>query len=125
MQFGDKSKSQRPQNVLSLVQSGCDKDNGKLGINKYSSRDQKMRIIPSECLIFSPASLPRSRLPGAGAGNHLDSGTTKTKPAPDDNNHGKHDREDQMTDDLVMVQVSQVNLLVGADLPESFKHPDS
>ena len=93
MQFWDKSKSQRPQNVLSLVQSGCDKDNGKLGINKYSSRDQKMRIIPSECLIFSPASLPRSRLPGAGAGNHLGSGTTRTKPAPDHNNHGKHVRE--------------------------------
>ena len=84
-----------------------------------------MRIIPSECLIFSPASLPRSRLPGAGAGNHLGSGTTRTKPAPDHNNHGKHKAGNWMSDDLVMVQVSQVDLLVGADLPESFKHPDS
>ena len=125
MQFGDKSKSRRPQNVLCLLQSGCDKDNGKLGINKYSSRDQKMGIIPSECLIFSPVSPPRSRQPGAGAGNHLGWETTRTKPAPAHNNHGEHVREDRMSDDLVMVQVSQVDLLVGADLPESFKHPDS
>ena len=84
-----------------------------------------MRIIPSECLIFSPASLLRSRLPGAGAGNHLGLGTTRTKPEPGHNNHGKHKAGDQETDDLVMVQVSQVDLLVGADLPESLKHPDS
>ena len=82
-----------------------------------------MRIIPSECLIFSPASLPRSRLPGAGAGNHLGSGTTRTKLAPGHNNQGN--TLERMSDDLVMVQVSQVDLLVGADLPESFKHPDS
>ena len=53
------------------VLSEGDKHNGKLGINKYLSEDQKMWIIPSECLIFSPVSPPRSHLLGAGAGNHL------------------------------------------------------
>ena len=80
-----------------------------------------MRIIPSECLIFSPASLPRSRLPGAGAGNHLGWETTRTKPAPGHNNHAKHVvREERMSNDLVMVQVSQVDLLIGADSTSHF-----
>ena len=79
------------------VLSGCDKDNRKLGINKYSSQDQKMGIIPSECLIFSPVSLPRSRLLGAGAGNRPGWGTTRTKPGPDHDNHGQQNSDDLIT----------------------------
>ena len=108
------------------VLSGCDKDNGKLGISKYPSQDQKMgMIIPSECLIFSPVSPPRSRLLGAGAGNHLGWGTTRTKPGPDHVNDRQSVSESDGPDHLIMVQISQVELFVGADLPESFKHPDS